>query len=80
MSNTIHMSALILKVPQAEALLQQIKEQWRPAAANAVPAHITLLYPFVPPAEIDTGLREKLEELFASVESFHFTLEIRDCC
>jgi 2'-5' RNA ligase len=35
-----------------------------------VPAHVTLLYPFKPPVEIDTQVIEALAKLFSSFQSF----------
>jgi hypothetical protein len=43
-----------------------------------VPAHITVLYPFLPPDLIDADTRATLARLFASVPRFRFTLD-RTC-
>jgi hypothetical protein len=39
-------SALVVLVPEAEAATKPFRDQYDPAAAAGVPAHITLLYPF----------------------------------
>jgi hypothetical protein len=39
-------SALVVLVPEAEAATKPFRDQYDPAAAARVPAHITLLYPF----------------------------------
>ena len=44
------------------------------AARAGVPAHVTILVPFVPPQEIDPALVERLRALFAPVRAFEFTL------
>ena len=46
-------SGLVVLVPQAEALVKPFRDRYDPSAATGVPAHITLLYPFKPPDEID---------------------------
>jgi|ERR1700681_2538788 len=62
-------SALILPVPDAELLLVDWRERYDPAAAVGVPAHITLLYPFVPPPLGDVVL-DDLATLFNAVDAF----------
>lgn len=39
-------SALVVLVPEAEALVKSFRDRHDPSAAAGVPAHITLLYPF----------------------------------
>ena len=46
-------SALVVLVPEAEAIAKPFRDQYDPSAAAGVPAHITLLYPFKAPDEID---------------------------
>ena len=43
-------------------------------AALGVPAHLTVLFPFVPPAGIDEATRTTLRELLSSVTTFDFSL------
>lgn len=66
-------SALIVAVPEAEPLVGE----WRLKYDNArlgIPAHITLLFPFVPAAELDEKLFEELRALFAAQPAFSFAL------
>ena len=67
-------SALVVLVPQAEALVGPFRDLYDPSAMAGVPAHITLLYPFRPPEEIDEGVRESLRACFESFASFSFSL------
>ena len=58
-------SALIVAVPEVEPLVGD----WRSRYDNAtlgVPAHVTLLFPFVPAAQLDDVLLGELEALFAT--------------
>jgi 2'-5' RNA ligase len=66
-------SALIVEVPEAEPLVSD----WRLRYGNAalgVPAHVTLLVPFVPVDEIDEALLAELRGLFAAQPAFEFSL------
>jgi 2'-5' RNA ligase len=71
-------SALIIAVPEAESLVKAWRERFDWSAAQGVPAHITILYPFMPPQEITPEVLEQLRDLFAQFSAFEFTLpEIR---
>ena len=66
-------SALIVAVPEAEPLVHE----WRMRYDNAelgIPAHVTLLFPFVPAEEIGKELVAELRDLFAEQPAFSFTL------
>jgi 2'-5' RNA ligase len=67
-------SALIVEVPEAEPLVRdwRAKHDW--SAQRGVPAHITVLYPFVPTEKIDERLHAELRELFAAHPAFPFSL------
>ena len=67
-------SALIVEVPEAEPLVGdwRAKHDW--SAQRGVPAHITVLYPFVPTEKIDARLHAELRELFATHPAFSFSL------
>jgi 2'-5' RNA ligase len=55
-------------VPEAQALYDAWRHRWDPAAG--VPAHVTLLFPFRPAAEIDEALLADLGDFFAAAEPF----------
>ena len=67
-------SALIVAVPEAEPLVQALRERFDSSAALGVPAHITILYPFVPPHEITPEVLAELRDLFARCAAFEFAL------
>ena len=48
-------SALLLLVPVAEAAVGAQRARLDSSARDGVPAHVTVLYPFLPPAEIGPG-------------------------
>jgi hypothetical protein len=61
-------SAIILAVPEAEALVGALRQEGDESAQHGVPAHVTLLYPFVD--DPDVGIVEELRFFFAAVEGF----------
>jgi hypothetical protein len=74
MSSPAAESALIVAVPEAEPLVGSWRLRLDRSAPWGVPAHVTLLYPFVAPEEIGAAVLERLRVLFASVEPFAFSL------
>jgi 2'-5' RNA ligase len=64
---------LIVAVPEAEPLVGE----WRLRYDNArlgIPAHITLLFPFVPAEQLDEQLFADLRDLFAAQPAISFSL------
>ena len=68
-------SALLVAVPAAEAAVGPHRARLDASARDGVPAHITVLYPFLPPAEIGPDVLAGLSRLFAGVPRFAFTLD-----
>jgi 2'-5' RNA ligase len=67
-------SALVVLVPESEAVVQPLRERCDPSAALGVPAHITILYPFKPPHEVTPAVTSALQRLFRRVPPFAFSL------
>ena len=68
-------SGLIVEIPQAEPIVSQLRERLDPSARLGVKAHITVLFPFIPPARLDVAVLGQLERLFAAVPRFAFRLD-----
>jgi 2'-5' RNA ligase len=51
-----------------------LREQFDPSARRGVPAHVTLLYPFMSPELIGTAVLEQARAVAAATRSFSFTL------
>jgi 2'-5' RNA ligase len=66
-------SAIVVLVPQAETLVQLVRQRYGLAPAQ-VPAHITVLAPFKPPDEISSAVVADLRRLFARFRPFRFSL------
>jgi 2'-5' RNA ligase len=62
-------------VPAAASLVDEWRRRLDPSAAWGVPPHVSLLYPFVPPAEVDIALVRDLTAIVAAVPAFRFRLE-----
>jgi 2'-5' RNA ligase len=67
-------SALVVVVPEAEPLVSDWRAQYDWAAQHGVPAHITILYPFVPTEQVDEELLGQLGKLFRAEAAFAFEL------
>lgn len=67
-------SALIIAVPEAEPLVKAFRDRFDASAAAGVPAHITILYPFIPPDKITPEALAELHDLFAQFQAFEFAL------
>ena len=64
----------MIRVPEAEPLVGEWRRRFDPSAALGIPAHITVVYPFVPVEEMDAGVQAELRGLFAEVASCRFEL------
>lgn len=68
-------SALIVRVPEAEPYVAHWRERFDPSARLGVPAHITLLYPFMSPELIGREVLEQLRAVVGATCRFAFTLK-----
>jgi 2'-5' RNA ligase len=67
-------TALICRVPEAERYISHYRARYDPSARRNVPAHVTILYPFVPLAQIDAEVVARLREIAAGVGCFDYRL------
>lgn len=65
-------TALIVAVDEAELALSELRLRYDPSASLGVPAHVTVLVPFLDGAEVE---EEALASLFGSFEAFDFILD-----
>lgn len=63
-------SAVIVPVADAEPVVREHRDRLDPAAGWGIPAHVTVLYPFVPPSAIDQDLIARVAAAVASVKAF----------
>jgi 2'-5' RNA ligase len=74
-SSGAHQSAIVIPVPDAESLVGQDRLEYDPVASAGVPAHITLIVPWLPPEEIVSGELAELGEALRGIEPFDFALD-----
>jgi 2'-5' RNA ligase len=67
-------SALLIPVPEAEAVVGPWRRRYDPVATAGVPAHITLIVPWIPPWKITADDLDDLAETLADVGPFEFDL------
>jgi 2'-5' RNA ligase len=70
---TAGQTALVVVVPAAEPVVAQLRTSYDVAAAYGVPAHVTVLYPFLPDDAVDDGVRADLAGIAASVPAADVT-------
>jgi len=68
-------SAFIVRVPEAEPYVARWRERFDPSARLGVPAHITLLYPFMSPELISDAVVEQAGAVASATRGFAFTLQ-----
>jgi len=63
-------SAVLIPVPEAEPVVGELRAEHDRSAARGVPAHVTLLYPFVAPDAIDTEMVATVAGIVAAEPAF----------
>lgn len=67
-------SALLIPVPEADTVVGRWRHEHDPVAAAGVPAHITLIVPWLAPSEISGADLAKLDTELSDVRAFDFEL------
>jgi hypothetical protein len=68
-------TAVIIPIGPAEAAVAHHRRRLDVAASWGVPAHVTVLYPFVPPTEVDDTVIDRLAAVFAAALPFTCTFD-----
>jgi 2'-5' RNA ligase len=61
-------------VPEAERYISRYRQRFDPSARRNVPAHVTILYPFMPPDQVDAEVIAMLGGIAASVPRFDYRM------
>jgi 2'-5' RNA ligase len=69
-----YQSAILVPVPAADSVVGRWRHEYDPVAAMGVPAHITLLVPWLAPEEIGASDLAELDEELSDVKAFEFDL------
>jgi 2'-5' RNA ligase len=70
-------TGLIVKIPEAEPAVGVWRERLDPGAREGVPAHVTVLFPFLRARRIDGAVRRALAEVLAAHPAF--TVRFESC-
>ena len=63
-------TAVLVLVPEAEPAVHRHREHLDVAASWGVPAHVSIVYPFVPPEDVDDAVLTRLAAAVATVPVF----------
>jgi 2'-5' RNA ligase len=66
-------SAIIVPVVVPIAV-SRLRDRMDPSASQGVPAHVTLIYPFMAPALLSDDVRRRVEQIVGKEPTFPFTL------
>lgn len=67
----IAQSVVLIALPELDPVIGDLRLAHDPAAADHIPSHITLNFPFVPPGELDAPTRSALTEIAAETNAFY---------
>ena len=67
-------SAFVVEVPAAESLVGELRSRFDATSKLGVPAHITVLFPFMAPDEITSDVLCEAQTALNAVQSFGFSL------
>ncbi|WP_306296929.1 2'-5' RNA ligase family protein [Streptomyces sp. Amel2xC10] len=68
-------SGLIVRVPEAEPLVRAWRDRLDPSARTGVPAHVTVLFPFLEASRIDDDVCAEIGEVLGRHRSFEARFE-----
>lgn len=66
-------SAVVVTVPEAEPVVGHYRRGLDASAGWGVPAHVTVLFPFLDPGELDDAVHQRLTRAVAGVPEFAVT-------
>jgi len=67
-------TAFVVLVPEAEPLVAALRSRFDPSSALGVPAHITVLHPFVPPVQLTPEVLARAAAALFGLQPFDFLL------
>ena len=67
-------TAFVVRVPSAEGVVAELRNRFDSTVQVGVPAHISVLVPFMDPARVTSAVLAAAQEALSDVSSFGFTL------
>jgi 2'-5' RNA ligase len=68
-------TAFVVRVPEAEVHVRELRERFDPSARLGVPAHITILVPFMAPEQLNNPVLAAIAGAFSQFDPFTFELK-----
>ncbi|MGW2838579.1 2'-5' RNA ligase family protein [Streptomyces sp. NPDC001493] len=68
-------TALVVRIPEAEPCVGRWRERFDPSARAGVPAHITVLFPFLDESRTDASVHSALADVLGSHPAFDLRFE-----
>lgn len=68
-------TGLVVRIPEAEPAVRGWRERLDPSARAGVPAHVTVLFPFLEESRVDPLVHAALEEVLGHHEAFDLRFE-----
>ncbi len=68
-------TALIVPIPEAEPVVGEYRDRLDRSASWGVPAHVTVLFPFLPPAAVDEKVHAAVTQIAARVPAFFLSFD-----
>jgi hypothetical protein len=72
------LSGLVVLVPEADPVVGPHRLRLDASAPLGVPAHVTVLFPFVPPDALDDGTVQRVRAVVAAVPALGYTFDRTD--
>ena len=69
MATTEPASAIVVRI-RIPTALERLRARWDRAASDGVPAHVTILFPFLPSRRLSPAVRRELAVIAAATEPF----------
>lgn len=66
-------SGLVLLVPELAPVIDDLRARHDPAARQGMPAHVTVLYPFMAPASLNASRRRRLADVIRGFPAMRLT-------
>ena len=67
-------SGFIVCVPEAEPVVGELRRRYDPSVKLGVPAHVTVLFPFMAPDRIVASTLQRVRTVVDTIEAFDFSL------
>jgi 2'-5' RNA ligase len=71
-------TALIVPIPEAEDAVGSLRATLDRSASWGVPAHVTVLYPFLPPDDVNSDVLAALNDIISATPRFDIALAHTD--